>query len=100
MARNKQKAATSAAAVDSSTTTTSKRGPPSNNPIERLRALRWRLAQRVDDHFHRADNDKSGYVSFEQFERSFGDDSADSAVLRNLFSELDVNKDGKVTLTY
>ena len=63
---------------------------------EAVRCLRQMLAKNPTETFARADVDGSGDLSFEEWERAFGD-QVDSAALKVLFDEMDSNKDGKVS---
>jgi len=70
--------------------------PNDRSGAEGVRRLRQYLAQDVKGLFARADADRSGDLSFEEWEHALGD-QIDSAALKALFEEMDSNKDGKVS---
>ena len=65
-----------------------------NGAVRRLQQIL--ASEDPEEIFKRADADCSGDMSFEEWERAFGD-QVDRAALEALFEEMDSNKDGKVS---
>ena len=62
-----------------------------------LRELRKLLARDSEGYFERADNDGTHFLTFEKLAQCF-DGEVDVSGLELLFDEMDVNKDGHVTV--
>jgi len=63
--------------------------------------LRHFLAEELHKIFSSADTDKSGSLSYEEWEQAFGCEGVDKVMLKQLFDEMDTNKKNVVhTLSY